>query len=100
MERSDVGVRGTRDPPFAEFGHLSTAPCHKGADEDMIIQNKRTRTTAIMLLSGGLLWGSGSCVPNDFLVDTWGNAVSATAAAVFEATVLNPINDTLGGDGE
>ncbi|MCH8150318.1 MAG: hypothetical protein IH987_20460 [Planctomycetes bacterium] len=66
----------------------------------MKTHNTRTRTTAIMLLSGGSLLGSGSCLPNDFLVDTWGNALSATAAVVFEATVLNPINDALTDDGE
>ncbi len=66
----------------------------------MKTHSTRTRTTAIMLLSGGSLWGIGSCLPNNFLVDTWGNALSTTAAAVFEATVLNPITDALAGDGE
>lgn len=52
---------------------------------------------AVTLLCGASLLGSGSCLPRDFWSDIWGAALTVTAETVFEATVLNQVNDALSG---
>ncbi len=57
-----------------------------------------TAKTAILLLSGASLLGPGNCLPNDFWIDAWGEALATTAATIYEVTVLNPVVEALDGE--
>lgn len=50
-----------------------------------------TKRLGTALLSGGLLFGSGTCVPDNFWIDTWGAALSATADTALATYVLDPV---------
>lgn len=55
-----------------------------------LTENRTTRIGAA-LLSGGLLLGSGSCVPDNFLIDTWGGVLTSAADAAIATFVLDPM---------
>lgn len=57
--------------------------------------NRTTRIGAA-LLSGGLLLGSGTCVPDNFWIDTWGATLSSAADAAITTFVFDPIFATVG----
>ncbi len=44
-----------------------------------------------MLLSGGLLFGTGTCIPDNFWVDKWGEVINTTIMGVYDAYVLTPL---------
>lgn len=62
------------------------------------MKQKADRMTriSVALLSGGLLLGSGSCIPSNFWIDTWGATLSSAADRAITTFVLDPIFATAG----
>ncbi len=52
--------------------------------------NRMTKTCAAVL-GGGMLLGSGNCVPDNFWIDTWAATLSTTADTVFTTFFLDPV---------
>ena len=50
---------------------------------------------AAMLLGGGLLLGTGNCIPEDLWVNTWGRVLTTTTDAVVDVYVIDPLYDAL-----
>ena len=60
---------------------------------------KRIKTKSVAaLLGGGLLLGSGNCIPENFWIDTLGTTLSAAALTVADTLLLDPLADALTSD--
>ncbi len=60
---------------------------------------KKINTKSVAaFLGGGLLLGSGNCIPENFWIDTLGTTLSAAAGTVAEALLLDPLADALTDD--
>ncbi len=52
--------------------------------------------SAAMLPAGGLVFGTGGgCVPDNFLIDTWGGVLTSVVDVAVDTYVLDPITGML-----
>ncbi len=60
---------------------------------EFTVKTKRHRYQAVvLLLSGGMLLGSGSCVPEDFWADLVGTLITSAADTVVVGAVDNALH--------
>ncbi len=63
------------------------------------MKTKKTRTKcAALALSGGMLLGSGACLPDDFWVNAWGNILNSTVEAVVDGYVMVQVEQLVNPD--
>ena len=52
---------------------------------------RKTVSSVVLLAAGGMMLGSGGCLPNDFWANTWERALNTSADTVTTAVVVSQV---------